>query len=468
MNRHGHNRRLASGVNCSRGRVSRRQFLTTIGASAAGLVLRPPTSVFGARRHASSRVAVASASTYDRARILSTMEALFDGLGGLSDVIRPGDRVGIKINLTGGLWNAQNYQNQTGLPPGDTFWTHPEVLRATGQLIRDAGASEIYVLEASYDNWGAYASFGYAEAVQAFDGTYVDLNHPAPFGSFAARSTGAAPFIYSSFTQNAVLNELDCVVSLAKSKQHAEAGVTHGMKNLVGSVPLSLYSAGQGSRQALHRHTSYDGDTHSNLCRVVLDLNAATPISLVVNDAVRTVLGGEGPWHRLQTVSFDTIVASKDPVAADVVATQVMGFDPTAGKGSTTFPESLNYFQLAETLGMGIADPAQIDVVQVRPVGVESDLPTTVGLTLAAYPNPFESHLLIDVTLKAAAHTRVGVYDIRGRRVATLVSRTLPPGATTIEWSGASDHGRPIPAGVYLVVAESEGRRVQQKVVRFH
>src|SRR5690606_21116638 len=298
---------------------------------------------------------------------------------------------------------------------GDTFWTHPEVLRATGQLIRDAGASEIYVLEASYDDWGAYTTFGYAAAVQAFGGTYVDLNKPAPYGSFAVRSTDSNAFIYESFNQNAVLNELDCLVSIAKSKQHAEAGVTHGMKNLVGCVPLSLYSAGQGSRQALHRHTSYDGDTHSNLCRVVLDLNNASPIRLVVNDAVKTVLGGEGPWHQLTTANFDSIVASKDPVAADVVATQAIGFDPTAGKGSATFPESLNYFQLAETLGMGVADPAQIEVVQARPVGIEDELPTALGLALATYPNPFESHLVIDVSLKAAAHARVSIYDIRGR-----------------------------------------------------
>ena len=455
-------------AHCHGRSVSRRQFLGTFGAAAAGMLLASPAHAFGGVRHGAARVAVASCSTYERTRVLNTMQGLFDGIGGLGDVIRPGDRIGIKINLTGGIWNAQNYQNQTGLPPGETFWTHPEVLRAVGQLIRDSGASEIYVLEASYDDWGTYAQYGYASATKAFDGTYVDLNKIQPYAGFVARSTGSDAFIYQSFTQNAILNELDCVVSLAKSKQHAEAGVTHGMKNLVGSVPITLYSAGQGSRQALHWHTSYDGDTHSNLCRVIMDLNGATPIRLVVNDAVKTVLGGEGPWHRLHTATFDTFVVSTDPVAADTVATQVIGFDPTANKGSATFPQSLNYLQLASTLGMGVSDPAQIEVVQARPVGSEDEAPVAAGIELAAYPNPFRTRLVLDVTMRTTAYATLAAYDVRGGRVARLLSRTLPVGKTTVEWSGGTDQGLAAGTGMYFVVLESEGRRVTQKVVRAH
>lgn len=439
--------------------LSRRNFLTALGASAAGIVLAPATKAFG-YGNVTSRVAVATATNYEPTRVLRTMEALFDGIGGLADIVRPGDRVGIKINLTGGLWNATNYESQSGKHPGETIWTHPEVIRAVGMLLRDAGASQVYVLEAAYDPWANYTGYGYVAATAAFEGTFVDLNNPQPFGSFVDRSTGSQPFIYQSFTQNGVLNELDCVVSLAKSKQHAEAGVTHGMKNLVGSVPLSLYSAGQGSRQALHRHRSYDGDTHSNLCRVVLDLNGATPIRLVVNDAVQTVLGGEGPWHRLQTVSFDTFVASKDPVAADVVATQSMGFDPTAQQGSATFPESINYLQLAESMGLGVADPAQIDVVSVRPTGTENGHPET-PFNLNLYPNPFHEQLSVDLNLRESAYVRLSVCDIRGGRVATLLQRSVPVGKTTVEW-----RPRGLAAGTYLVVMQSGGKTLSRKAVR--
>ena len=453
---------------CRHGGVSRRRFLATLGATAAGFVVGPTGLVFGRGGgfDARARVAVATATDYEPARVQKIMEALFDGIGGIADIVRPGDRVGIKINLTGGLWNAQNFQNQTSLPPGDTFWTHPEVLRAVGTLIRDAGASQIYVLEASGDEWGAYAQYGYTDAAQAFGGTYVDLNEVHPYTGFATRSTGTSPFIYQSFTQNAILNDLDCVVSLAKSKQHAEAGVTHGMKNLVGSVPLSRYSAGQGSRQALHRHTSHDGDTHSNLCRVIMDLNTATPIRLVVNDAVKTVLGGEGPWHRLTPANFDAFVVSKDPVAADAVATQVMGFDPTAGQGSATFPQSLNYFQLAEQLGMGIADPHAIDVVHVQATGAEEEETPGPVQDLAIYPNPFHDRMVVDVTLRSTAPVLLSVYDVRGRLMATLARRSFPIGKSTLEWSGLTDHGQPAPSGAYLVVLESEGVKVTRKVAR--
>lgn len=395
------------------------------------------------------------------------MEALFDALGGLGDIIRPGDAVGIKINLTGGLWNAANYERQVGLPPGETYWTHPEVLRAVGELVRDAGAGDIYVLEANGDDWAGFASYGYVEAANHVGATFVNLNGAAPYRSFVARPVGSGAFIYESFTQNALLGELDCLVSLAKSKQHAEAGVTHGMKNLVGLIPFEHYNGGNpNSRQAIHQHRSYDGDTHSNLCRVVLDLNAASPLQLVVNDAVRTVLGGEGPWHALTPASYDTFVASKDAVAADVVATQVLGFDPTAEKGSPTFPESLNYFRLAEACGMGTADPEQIDVVRVAATGVEQDAAPAAAEAFMAYPNPFETEVTLDVTMRRHADATLVVYDVRGRRVRTLVRGALPVGRSTIVWDGCDERGGRVGAGVYLAVLTCGGRRLTRKVAR--
>lgn len=451
-----------------RGGVSRRRFVGTLGASSIGLALGWPgaLSAFPVQTPR-ARVAVATATTYERAAVRNVMAALFDTLGGLDDIIRPGDRVGIKINLTGGLWNANSYERRVGMPPGETFWTHPEVLRAVGELVRDAGAGTVYVLEANGDAWGGYADYGYVAATNDFGGTFVNLNTTAPWQSFATRPVGQDAFIYESFRQNFVLNELDCVVSLAKSKQHAEAGVTHGMKNHVGSVPLALYNGGDaGSRQEFHRHTSYDGDRHSNLCRVVLDLNGATPIQLVVNDAVKTVLGGEGPWHNLTTANFNTFVASKDPVAADVVATQAMGLDPAAGIGSATFPDSLNYLHLAAELGKGVADLAQIEVVQASPAGAEREDPDASELLLQAYPNPFDTALALELVARTSRYTEIAIFDVRGGLVIRLLSRVLPAGRHTIEWHGNAANGRRVPPGVYLVRVQSGPQNRTLKVAR--
>lgn len=66
------------------------------------------------------------------------------------------------------------------------------------------------------------------------------------------------------------------------------------------------------------------------------------------------------------------------------------------------------------------------------------------------YPNPFGRVTRIPFSLNEAAHVRLDVYDIRGRRVATLIDQVLPPGEHAIDWSGRTGTGQSASAGVYL------------------
>jgi hypothetical protein len=42
------------------------------------------------------------------------------------------------------------------------------------------------------------------------------------------------------------------------------------------------------------------------------------------------------------------------------------------------------------------------------------------------------------------------VYDVTGRRVATLVDRPMEPGAHEVTWDGRAETGRPVVSGVYV------------------
>jgi flagellar hook assembly protein FlgD len=48
----------------------------------------------------------------------------------------------------------------------------------------------------------------------------------------------------------------------------------------------------------------------------------------------------------------------------------------------------------------------------------------------------------------AAAH--VAIYDVTGRRLATLVDETLPAGRHSLTWNGRSDAGQSLAPGVYF------------------
>ena len=91
------------------------------------------------------------------------------------------------------------------------------------------------------------------------------------------------------------------------------------------------------------------------------------------------------------------------------------------------------------------SDPAVLD----PPSGVTG--PPAAVVSLTASPNPFNPRTTIAFTLPQAGDAMLAVYDLAGRRVATLVEGPLPEGPTSLDWDGRDDAGRALPSGVYLV-----------------
>jgi uncharacterized protein (DUF362 family) len=305
-----------------------------------------------------SKVAIAQAKSYDRALVRGQVQALLDGLGGLDDVIRAGDRVAMKVNLTGGT----HFQPPSGLSATESYLTHPEVVRALGELLRDAGARELFIVEAAYDD-ESYPLFGYQEVAGTLDATLIDLNTPHPYDDFASIPVGGGGFIYESFFLNHILEEVDAFISVAKMKCHFNCGVTHSMKNLIGLLPVSRYRLSEDHwwRSALHGRSNDEAKTH--LPRVILDLNRARPIHLALIDGIQTAEGGEVPRGSFNPVAPGLLIASKDPVAADTVATAAMGFDPNVEPPTAPFLRGDNYLNLACQIGLGTNRLGEIEVV---------------------------------------------------------------------------------------------------------
>ncbi len=338
--------------------ISRRDFLR--GAVAAGICL-PLVSCMPLPAPAEQpAVALAHARTYDRAVIRKAVRDMFDGIGGLRDIIRGGDRVAIKTNLTGGTY----FKPPPGFFPTESFLTHPEVVRAVGELLRDAGARELFIVEAVYDK-ESYPVFGYEEVAHDLGATLLDLNRPDPYTDFAAAPVGGdADAIYGDFTFNHILQDVDAFVSVSKLKCHYNAGVTHTMKNLVGLVPAARYTLSPDHwwRSALH---GTDAEMGSRLPRVIVDLNRARPIHLAVIDGVMTGEAGEVPResNTFAPVQPGVLAAGKSAVATDAVATALMGFDPEAEYPATPFVRGENHLNLARVAGLGTNRLAGIRVV---------------------------------------------------------------------------------------------------------
>jgi len=65
-------------------------------------------------------------------------------------------------------------------------------------------------------------------------------------------------------------------------------------------------------------------------------------------------------------------------------------------------------------------------------------------------PNPFNPSTRISFSLPAAERVDLSIYDVGGRRLATLVSAVLPAGEHSRVWNGRDEGGNALASGVYL------------------
>jgi uncharacterized protein (DUF362 family) len=304
------------------------------------------------------QVAIAQATNYDPKLIRKHVRSLLDALGGLKGVVKSGDRVAIKTNLTGGLSNRP----LPGVSAIESYVTHPEIVRALGEAVREAGAKELFIVEAVYED-ASWRVWGYEDVAKSLGATLIDLNNTRPYNDFAQVPVGNGAFIYQNFTFNHILQDVDVFMSVPKMKCHNSAGVTLSMKNLFGLVPARFYrlSEQHNYRSAFHGQNS---ETGNRVPRVILDLNRARPIHFALIDGIKTTEGGEGPWIKgMAAVEPGLLIAGINPLATDAVATAAMGFDPTAPAMKEPFVRSDNHLAIAAELGLGTNKLSDIQTI---------------------------------------------------------------------------------------------------------
>jgi uncharacterized protein (DUF362 family) len=448
-------------------RPSRREFIGTMGIALAGVLISRytmannlislPGILKGTR---SNMVAATLADNYESTFVRQKIEYLFDSLGGISDVVQPGDKVGIKINLTGGSSWA-NDPNLNGVDIRDCAWTHPEVLRAVGELLIDSGvsANDIYIVEGIWDDASFY-NYGYSDVMDYLGAQVVNLNFPAPYGSFVTRPTGSDYFYYDSFLMNGILGEIDVFVSIPKMKQHYTAGVTHSMKNLIGTAPLDYTKSitGPESRTWLHDE---GGDPSYHLPRSICDLNMANPIHLAVIDGVKNAVGGEGPWNPTFEPHEDHyLLAGKNPVSTDSICSYIMGNDPEPPK--LLRPDGTlcdNHLYLASQKGMGTNLMGEIELVGDGAgyiLGINEGNQNYPGaapvILYQNSPNPFRASTQIRYYLHDPGLASLIIFNHKGQEISRLVNETVSSGEHIAEWNAGN-----IPAGTYYARLNVKG-----------
>jgi len=81
-------------------------------------------------------------------------------------------------------------------------------------------------------------------------------------------------------------------------------------------------------------------------------------------------------------------------------------------------------------------------------------------------PNPFNGSTSVTFSLARPGHAIVSVYDVEGRRVATLADGSFAAGSHKVRWPAQDAVGDLIGPGVYLLRLEASGVVTTQKVVQ--
>jgi uncharacterized protein (DUF362 family) len=251
------------------------------------------------------KLAIVSVVRVEGGDVEAALRRALDHLGGIESIVPEGSRVLIKPNLV---------RKQT---PPDT--TDPAIVEALVRIINGRNPKVVRIAEGSGEGntFENFQALGYLQVAERTGAALVDLN----YGEMENFTVPGGGIVFSSFTFNKVLSDVDVFISVAAMKTHSQAVVTLGMKNLIGIAPGSVYGFPKG---VLHEGASQKGDDY--MAGVIVDLCKARRIDLVVVDG-RVGMEGQGP-HEGTPVALDLLIVGRDPVATDSVAAFIMGFDP--------------------------------------------------------------------------------------------------------------------------------------------
>ena len=333
---------------------SRRDFLKAVVVGSSGLLAacmpqlnETPTALPSTATPAPVEPAV-SIVKIKSGNIGAAVEEAIQLLGGIEAVTSGKERIMLKPNLVSSVaWTT----------------TNPEVIRSLVTLMKKAGkVVSIGEGTAGVENINQFGSkafrlkdpdklnsmqqlvfdrLGYTELARSLDvplinlhtGAMVDVEVP---GGLA----------YQRLTIHRALTEIDLLCSVPVMKTHGLATVTLGMKNLIGLYPGSVYRT---VRAGVHDHAADAGS--QGIAFEILDMVRANKLGLVVIDG-STAMEGDGPVNG-NLVPMDIIIAGTNPLATDMVAANVMGFEPS----------EVPTFVWAHKIGM---QPQSLDEIEIR------------------------------------------------------------------------------------------------------
>jgi uncharacterized protein (DUF362 family) len=203
--------------------------------------------------------------------------------------------------------------------------TQPDSLRAVLRYIKQFGPRELVVTggAGAAETDEVFQIVGLMKVVEEEGATFFDHNRP-PFQEveleYPEDHEVSGP--QKSVMVNPRVLEYETLIALNQLKVHSTATVTMALKNIAMSYPAADYY-GHPRSDEKHEHHFMD-DMHS----FIVAMAKRFPIDLAITVG-HPAMVGTGPLGGY-TAETGLVIASRDAIAADVVAARLLGFNVQA------------------------------------------------------------------------------------------------------------------------------------------
>ena len=139
--------------------------------------------------------------------------------------VKPGMKIGVKVNLV------------SGAAPEKAVTTHPAMVAALTQLLRERGASVVVG-----DSPGGLFTPAFLQRIYHLSGYEVVEQAGAVLNTDCAVREADLPqgAVLHHITYTAWLDSCDALINFCKLKTHGMMGMTAAVKNLFGTVPGAM------------------------------------------------------------------------------------------------------------------------------------------------------------------------------------------------------------------------------------
>ena len=125
------------------------------------------------------------------------------------------------------------------------------------------------------------------------------------------------------------------------------------------------------------------------------------------------------------------------------------------------------YYRIVVTDDAGntrVSDAVRVRVSSVLVQDETSGIPSDFVLD-QNYPNPFNPSTTIQFGVPRPSQVRLEIYDLRGRRVKTLVDQEVNAGYYKVLWDGRNEFGQKVSTGLYFFKLQTPDRLLQRKMI---